>query len=58
MPALLIYGGAGTFLAKIEDRFPLRRFWFTDEESYRANILGKIWWTARDFREATYSLLN
>jgi hypothetical protein len=45
------------FLAKIEDEFPYRRFWFTDEESYRTNMLGKIWWTARDFREATYSLL-
>jgi hypothetical protein len=46
------------FLAKIEERFPLRRFWFTDEESYRANVLGKIWWTPRDFRDATYSLLQ
>lgn len=45
------------FLAKIEERFPLRRFWFTDEESYRTNVLGKIWWTPRDFRDATYSLL-
>jgi hypothetical protein len=46
------------FLAKIEERFPLRRFWFTDEESYRTNVLGKIWWTPRDFREATYALIE
>jgi hypothetical protein len=30
------------FLAEIE-RLPYRRFWFTDEESYRATVLGKIW---------------
>jgi hypothetical protein len=46
------------FLAKIKNRFPFRRFWFTDEESYRANILGEIWWTPRDFKEETYSLLG
>ena len=46
------------FLAKIEERFPYRRFWFTDEESYRTNILGKIWWTPRDFRDATYHLMG
>lgn len=46
------------FLAKIEEKFPYRRFWFTDEESYRTNILGKIWWTPRDFRDATYGLLD
>jgi hypothetical protein len=46
------------FLTKIEDRFPYRRFWFTDEESYRKNILGKIWWTPRDFRDRTYALLE
>jgi hypothetical protein len=46
------------FLAKIEERFPYRRFWFTDEESYRANVLGKIWWTPRDFRDATYGLVD
>jgi len=26
------------FLSKIEERFPYRRFMFTDEESYRTNI--------------------
>ena len=46
------------FLAKIEEKFPYRKFWFTDEESYRSSILGKIWWTPRDFRDATYSLLD
>jgi hypothetical protein len=45
-------------LAKIEDRLPYRRFYLTDEESYQKNILGKIWWTPRDFREATYSILR
>jgi hypothetical protein len=46
------------FLAKIEERFPYRRFWFTDEESYRRDVLGKIWWTPRDFRDATYSIIG
>jgi hypothetical protein len=45
-------------LSKLEDRFPYRRFYFTDEESYRKNVVGHIWWTPRDFREATYSLLH
>jgi hypothetical protein len=44
-------------LSKIEDRFPYRRFYATDEESYRKNILGKIWWTPKDFRDTTYSIL-
>jgi len=44
-------------LAKIEDRFPYRRFYLTDEASYQKNVLGKIWWTPRDFRDKTYSLL-
>ena len=45
-------------LAKIEARFPYRRFYLTDEDSYQKNILGKIWWTPRDFRETTYSILS
>ena len=44
-------------LTKVEDRFPYRKFYFTDEQSYRKNILGKVWWTPRDFRDATYSIL-
>jgi len=43
-------------LTKIEDRFPYRRFYFTHEELYRKNISGKIWWTPKDFRDATYSI--
>jgi len=45
-------------LSKLEDSFPYRRFYFTDEESYKKNMLGKIWWTPKDFREATYSLMG
>jgi hypothetical protein len=44
-------------LSKLEDRFPYRRFYATDEESYRRDILGKIWWTPKDFRTMTYALL-
>ena len=36
-------------LSKIENDYPFRRFYLTDEESYRTNLLGKIWWTPRDF---------
>ena len=45
-------------LGKIEDEFPSRKFWFTDEASYRKDILGKIWWTPKDFRDKTYSLFE
>ena len=45
-------------LAKIEDTFPSSEFWFTDEASYRENILGKIWWTPKDFRDKTYSIFK
>ncbi len=43
-------------LAKIEDDFPSRKFFATYEEKYRTNIAGKIWWTPKDFRDATYSI--
>jgi hypothetical protein len=43
-------------LAKLEDKFPYRRFYVTDEESYKTNFKGKIWWTPKDFREATYAI--
>jgi hypothetical protein len=43
-------------LAKLEDEFPYRRFYVTDEQSYRTNIRGKIWWTPKDFRDATYAI--
>jgi hypothetical protein len=46
------------FLSMIDERFPPRRFWFTDEESYRANVLGKIWWTPRDFRDESSLLYS
>lgn len=46
------------FLAKIEDDLPSTRFWFTDEDSFRKNIMGKIWWTPKDFRERTYSIFK
>jgi hypothetical protein len=45
-------------LAKLEDSFPYRRFYVTNEESYKTNIKGKIWWTPKDFREATYSIVD
>ena len=32
-------------LAKIEDKYPFRRFYLTNEESYRKNVSAKIWWT-------------
>jgi hypothetical protein len=44
-------------LAKIEDKYPFRRFYVTHEQLYQDNIKGKIWWTPKDFRDATYSLL-
>lgn len=45
-------------LGKIEDEFPFRRFWFTDEAAYKRDILGKIWWTPKDFRDRTYSIFG
>jgi len=42
-------------LSKLET---YRRFYLTDKESYRKNILGKIWRTPKDFREATYSIVG
>jgi hypothetical protein len=46
------------FLGKIENELPSSRLWFTSEERYKADILGKIWWTPRSFRERVYSLLR
>lgn len=46
------------FLSKIEDELPSTRLWFTDEASYQRDILGKIWWTPRNFRERQYSILK
>jgi hypothetical protein len=43
-------------LAKLETQFPYRKFWLTDEQSYQANLKGKIFWTPKDFRDATYGL--
>jgi hypothetical protein len=45
-------------LGKIETEFPYRKFWFTDEASYKAKLLDKIWWTPKDFRTATYSIFE
>jgi hypothetical protein len=44
-------------LGKLEEEFPYRRFYVTDEESYRTNLKGKIWWTPKDFRDVTYSIV-
>jgi hypothetical protein len=38
--------------------YPYRRFYATDEEGYKTDVLGKIWWTPKDFRAATYSLVD
>ena len=46
------------FLGKIEEELPTTQFWFTDEDSFQKNILGKIWWTPKDFRERTYSIFK
>jgi hypothetical protein len=43
-------------LAKLEEDFPYRKFYVTDEASYNRDIGGKIWWTPKDFRDKTYSL--
>jgi hypothetical protein len=43
-------------LAKIEYDFPYRRFYVTDEESYKTNLKGKIWWTPKDLRDSTYAI--
>jgi hypothetical protein len=45
-------------IGKIENDFPSRKFWFTDEASYKRDILGKIWWTPKDFRDRTYSIFE
>jgi hypothetical protein len=45
-------------LAKIEEKYPYKRFYVTDEASYRSNIAGKIWWTPKDFSEARYALTS
>lgn len=47
-----------SFLAKIEEDLPTTQFWFTDEDSFHKNIMGKIWWTPKNFRERTYSILK
>jgi len=36
--------------------YPYRRFYFTDEKSYRSNLHRKTCWTPKDFREATYRI--
>jgi hypothetical protein len=46
------------FLWKIEDDLPSTQFWFTDEDSFRKRILGKIWWTPADFRDRIYSIFK
>ncbi|HVB33754.1 MAG TPA: replication-relaxation family protein [Patescibacteria group bacterium] len=46
------------FLGKIEEEMPSTQFWFTDEESFKQRILGKIWWTPKDFRDRTYSVFK
>jgi hypothetical protein len=43
-------------LSKLENELPYRKFWLTDEESYQTNISGRIFWTPKDFRDATYGL--
>jgi len=43
-------------LVKLEHEFPYRRFYVTDEESYKTNIQGNIWWTPKDFNDATYAI--
>jgi hypothetical protein len=43
-------------LAKLETEYPYRKFWLTDEESFEANMAGKIFWTPKDFRDTTYGL--
>ena len=45
-------------LSKLENAHPYRKFWLTDEESYERNIKGKIFWTPKDFRDATYGLFG
>jgi hypothetical protein len=43
-------------IAKIETEFPSRKFWLTDSATHKGDILGKIWWTPKDFRDRTYSI--
>ncbi len=45
-------------LGKVEDEFPVRKFWFTDEASYKRDITGKIWWTPKDYSTRAYSLFE
>jgi hypothetical protein len=45
-------------IGKVKGEFPNRKFWLTDEASYRRDVAGKIWWTPKDFGTRTYSLFG
>jgi hypothetical protein len=44
-------------LSALEDSLPSSKLWFTSEDMYRKDILGKIWWTPKNFRDRQYSIL-
>jgi hypothetical protein len=46
------------FIAKIEEEIPSSRIWFTSEERYQKDILGKIWWAPKNYRDRVYSILK
>jgi hypothetical protein len=46
------------FLAKISKALPYRWIWTTNETDYRKDAGGKIYLTPKDFKTATYSLLQ
>jgi hypothetical protein len=45
-------------LKAIEEELPSSRLWFTSEDRYREDILGKIWWTPKNYADRVYSLLK
>ena len=49
---------AEMLLRSIENELPTSKLWFTDVLSFNKNVLGKIWWTPKNFRERQYSILK
>ena len=46
------------FLQRIAPHVPSAKIWVTYEEAYQKDILGKIWWTPKNFEERQYSILK
>jgi hypothetical protein len=46
------------FLQRIAPHLPSSKIWVTYEDAYRKDILGKIWWTPKNFESRQYSILK